>query len=72
MAIDILQAKQLLEQQISGLATGTGVSFSDKSIIIYVTDYNKESEIRSRVGNSFEGFAIKYVVSGKVTSLSFQ
>jgi len=70
--IDILQARQSVESLVMGIATGTGISYGDKSIIVYIKDYTAESEARNRIGNSYEGFAIKYVVSGNIKPLSFQ
>lgn len=67
MAIDILSARTQIEQMVAGLSSGTGVSFGDKSIIIYVSDYTKEQEIRNRIGNNYQGFPLKFVVSGNVT-----
>jgi len=72
MVIDILQARNNIESLVKGIASGTGVSFGTKELIVYVDDYNKESEARSRIGDSYEGFAIKYVVSGNVKPLLFQ
>lgn len=72
MAIDILQARQSVESLTQGLSIGTGVSFGDKSIIVYVTDYTKEAEIRNLIGSMYEGFTIKYVISGNIKPLSFQ
>lgn len=66
--IDILQAKQMLENQISGLATGTGVSMGTKEILIYVSDYSKEQQIRNRVGPQYEGYNIRFIISGNVVS----
>lgn len=78
MVIDILSARISLEPLIQGLATGSGVSFGDKSIIIYVSDYSKEQEIRSRIGTQYEGFNLRFITSGKIqfipqsTGLIFQ
>lgn len=65
--VDILQARQSIESLTQGLSTGTGVSMGTKEIIVYVKDYNAESELRNRIGNNYEGFPLKFVVSGNVT-----
>ena len=72
MSIDILTARNNIESLVKGIASGTGVSFGEKEIIIYISDYTKEAEIRNRVGSSYEGFALKFVQSGNVKGLSFQ
>jgi len=66
MPIDILQARQDLQSLTSDLIVGTGVSFGDKSIIIYVSDYIKENEIRNRIGDSYQGFKLRFIISGNV------
>ena len=67
--ISILESRQSLEKLVAGLASGTGVSFGTKEIIIYISDYTKEAAIRNRIGNVYEGFPLKFVVSGKVQFL---
>jgi len=72
MAIDILEARQQIESLVSGLSSGVGVSMGSNEIIIYISDSNKEQDIRNRIGDNYQGFGIKYIVSGKVQGLSFQ
>lgn len=67
MVIDILEARQNVDSLVAGLASGTGVSMGTKEIIVYVKDYNSESEIRNRIGNNYQGFPIRVVISGNVT-----
>lgn len=67
MAIDILSARTSLELLIQGMASGTGVSMGTNEIIVYVLDYNKEQELRNRIGNNYQGFNIKYIMSGKLS-----
>lgn len=66
MAIDILQARQNIEPLVQGLVTGTGISMGTKEIILYVPDNSKAQEIRNRIGESYQGFKLKFVVSGGV------
>ena len=78
MAIDILTARNNIESLVKGIASGTGVSFGTKEIIIYISDYTKEAEIRNRLGNSYEGFNLRFVYAGNIqfipqsTGLTFQ
>jgi len=77
MSIDILTARNNIESLVKGIASGTGVSFGTKEIIIYISNYTKEAEIRNRIGNEYQGFKLKFVYSGKVqflqpNKLSFQ
>lgn len=70
MAIDILSARMSLEQLIQGLSTGSGVSMGTKELIVYVHDYNAEKEIKNIIGDSYQGFGIRYILSGKI--ITFQ
>ncbi len=69
MTIDILTARNNIESLVKGIASGTGVSFGTKEIIIYISDYTKEAEIRNRIGSKYQGFGLKFVYSGKVQFL---
>ena len=69
MVIDILTARNNIESLVKGIASGTGVSFGEKEIIIYISDYTKEAEIRNRIGTEYQGFKLRFVYSGKVQFL---
>ncbi len=69
MTIDILTARNNIQSLLSGLISGTGVSFGDKNIILYIPSYIEEQKIKNIIGNSYEGFPIKFVYSGKVQFL---
>ncbi len=66
MTIDILSARQNLEPLVAGLVTGTGVSMGTNEIILYISDYTKEYEIRSRIGETYNGFNLRFVYAGNV------
>jgi hypothetical protein len=65
---NIIRAREILESRIQGLpgVLGTGMSFSDKQIIIYISDSNAEQTIRNKVGSQVESFKLKFVYSGKI------
>lgn len=68
--IDLLKARETVESEIKNISgfSGTGVSFGEKSIIIYISDYTKEAEIRNKIGNSYHGFKLRFIISGNVIS----
>lgn len=72
MTIDILEARNNIQSLVSSLISGTGVSMGTKEIIIYISDYNKEQEVRNRIGDNYQGFGIKYITSGIIYGLTFQ
>ncbi len=69
--IDLLSARKIVESKIHNIpgVTGTGVSFGDKNIIIYVKNYNAEIEVRNAIKGQHQ-FPLKFVISGNI--ITFQ
>jgi hypothetical protein len=69
---DIQSIRSQVEQRISDVPgiMGTGISFSTKEIIIYVSDYNTEQSIKNRIGEYADGFKLKFVYSGTIKPMN--